>query len=174
MSKKNKITEQFTKKLSKIKIVLTDVDGCLTDSGMFYTEDGLLMKKFNVKDGMAATLLKSSGYITGLISSDASSIGKVRGERLQFNYTIVGTYEKLAAARKICEEQNCTLEEVAFMGDDVNDLELLNEVGVSVAPSDAVKEVKKAVMYVCEKRGGKGAYRELVDMLIAAKKKGKV
>ncbi len=173
MSKKIGKHTDFRKKLAKIKIVLTDVDGCLTDGGMYYTENGLTMKKYNVKDGMGAVLLKSSGYITGLISSDASMIGKIRGEKLQFNYTVIGTYEKLAAAKKICEEQNCTLEAVAFMGDDVNDLELLKEVGVSAAPRDAVEEVKKAAMYVCKRRGGKGAYREFVDMILASTRKEK-
>ncbi len=161
-------------KLKKIKILLTDVDGVLTDEGMYYTEEGLTMKKFNVKDGMGAHLLHDEGFILGLISSDNSLIAKTRGERLLFDYTIVGTYAKLEAAKKICSERNLTLENVAFIGDDVNDLELLASVGFSAAPKNSVQKVKNLVDYVCVKKGGEGAYREIAEMILAANKKSNV
>lgn len=174
MSEKRTKKTSLKKKLQNIKIVLTDVDGVLTDEGMYYTENGMAMKKFNVKDGMGASLLRAAGYTLGLITSDKSLIAKARGERLLFEFIILGTYEKLAAAKQICEEKNCTLENIAFIGDDVNDLEILREVGFAAAPKNAMPEIKKVVDYVCAKKGGDGAYREIAELLLTHKPKPKI
>lgn len=153
-------------KLKSIKIFLTDVDGVLTDGGMYYTTDGLHMKKFYVRDGMGSGLLKKAGILTGLISSDKSTIGQVRAERLQFDYIYIGLWEKPAALEEICTKAGVTYNEVAFIGDDVNDLEILKLVGFSAAPADADAQVRSIVDYVCKNKGGEGAYREVADLIL--------
>lgn len=157
-------------KIKKIKIVLTDVDGVLTDGGMYYTEDGLVMKKFNVKDGMGAVKLREAGFITGLISTDTNPINAVRGERLRMDYVFNGIWEKHKTAKEIAEKEKLTLENVAFLGDDINDLEVMKCVGFSASPSNAVDEVKKTVDYVCERKGGEGAYREFASIFLNLRK----
>ncbi len=152
-------------KIEKIKVVLTDVDGVLTDGGMIYNEDGLFMKRFNVKDGMGAALLKQAGFKVGLISTDVSPIGKIRGERLNFDFVVVGSMDKVKSLDQICAELGIGRENCAFMGDDVNDLQILKSVGFSAAPADAVPEIAEAVDYVCTKNGGQGAYREYADII---------
>ena len=161
------ITSGFENKLRKIKIVLTDVDVVLTDGGMYYTEEGLVMKKFNVKDGMGALLLAKAGYKTGIISTDINPINGIRGERLKMDFIITGTWEKLPAAKEIEASEGCLLENIAFIGDDVNDLEILKEVGFSVAPADADPEIKNIVHYISPLKGGEGIYRELTNMLLS-------
>ena len=154
------------RKLKKIKVFLTDVDGVLTDGGMYYTAEGLAMKKYYVRDGMGSVLLRKAGFEVGLISSDRSPIGQVRGERLLFDYNYIGVPDKCATLDEICKKNNYTYENIAFIGDDVNDLGILKIVGFSAAPHDAAEEVKKIVDYVCKKDGGDGAYREVADLLL--------
>ncbi|MHC1736489.1 MAG: KdsC family phosphatase [Ignavibacteriaceae bacterium] len=161
------ITSELENKLRKIKIVLTDVDGVLTDGGMYYTEEGLVMKKFNVKDGMGSLLLTKAGYKTGIISTDVNPINGIRGERLKMDFIITGTWEKLQAAKEIAASEGCLLENIAFIGDDINDVEILKEVGFSAAPRDAVSEVKSIVHYVSPLKAGEGIYREITGMLLS-------
>ncbi len=171
MSEKSSKKVNLKKKLQKIKVLLTDVDGVLTDEGMYYTENGAAMKRFNVKDGMGASLLRAAGYSLGMITSDVSLINRARGEKMKMEHIVIGSYEKLNEAKKICAERGWTLENVAFIGDDVNDLDLLMEAGFSAAPKNAVPQVKKVVDYICERKGGDGAYREIAEMLLAMKPK---
>lgn len=156
-------------KISKIKIVLTDVDGVLTDGGLYYTEAGQVMKKFNVKDGLGSVVLKKNGYQTGIISSDNVEIIKTRGERLNMDYIYYNSRDKIKSLDEICQKNSCSYENVAFIGDDLNDLEILKVVGFSAAPHDSVEEVLEIVDYICKKEGGKGAYREFVDLIMKDK-----
>ena len=159
------------KKLQKIKAFLTDVDGVLTDGGMYYGADGLVMKRYFVRDGMGSVILQRSGIETGMITSDTSIIGQTRAERLKFDHIYIGVRDKCEALDEICTKQNYTYENIAFIGDDINDVEILKRVGFSAAPADAIDEVKDLVHYVCTKKGGQGAYREVVDMIMKAQKK---
>jgi YrbI family 3-deoxy-D-manno-octulosonate 8-phosphate phosphatase len=158
------------KKLQKIKIFLTDVDGVLTDGGMYYTTEGLVMKKYFVRDGMGSVILQRTGVETGMITSDSSPIGRARAERLKFDHIYIGTRDKCVALDEICAKKNYSHENIAFIGDDINDVEILKRVGFSAAPADAIDEIKKTVDYVCAKKGGQGAYREVVDMIMKAQK----
>jgi len=158
--------KEISSKLKKIKIVLSDIDGVLTDGGMYYTEDGMVMKKFFVKDGMGTTLLKKAGVLTGVISTDVSVINKTRAERLKMDFLHLGVWEKEKTLEEICEQTKLSPENVAFLGDDVNDLQILQKVGFAACPVDAVDEVKKIVHYKCKNKGGKGAYREVVDLIL--------
>lgn len=167
MKKIERVSAELKEKLSKIKILLTDVDGVLTDGGMYYTEEGLVMKRYHVHDGMGASLLKQKGILLGLISTDVSPIGRSRGEKLKFDFIYTGLWDKPSALEEICKKTGYTKENIAFIGDDVNDLGILSLVGFSAAPANAIKPVKKLVNYVCKKSGGEGAYRELADLILS-------
>lgn len=158
--------KEIFSKIKKIKILLTDIDGVLTDGGMFYTEDGMVMKKFFVRDGMGTTLLHKAGLQTGVVSTDVSPIAKTRAERLKMDFVYTGIWEKEKALEEICAQTKLLPENVAFIGDDVNDLSILQKVGFAACPKDASDEVKKFAHYICKKKGGKGAYREIADLLL--------
>jgi YrbI family 3-deoxy-D-manno-octulosonate 8-phosphate phosphatase len=159
------------KKLQKIKAFLTDVDGVLTDGGMYYSAEGLAMKKYFVRDGMGSVILQRAGVETGMITSDSSPIGRARAERLKFDHIYIGIRDKCEALDEICAKKNYTYENIAFIGDDINDVEILKRAGFSAAPADAIDEVKNIVHYVCKQKGGQGAYREVADMIMKAQKK---
>lgn len=158
----------FDSQLKKIKLVITDVDGVLTDSGLYYTKEGLVMKKFNVKDGMGTRRLKEFGFECGIISTDGADLIEARNKRLKMDFLITGTWNKLKKLEEICKEKNLELENVAYLGDDINDLEIINEVGFSAAPSDAVDSILNSVDYVCKRKGGDGVFREFAEIIIAA------
>ena len=158
-------------KISKIKIVLTDIDGVLTDGGLYYTDEGLVMKKFFVRDGMGAVLLKENGLEVGILSSDKSEIATARGKRLNLELVYYGVKDKRQVLDEICFLRNVKMENLAFIGDDVNDIEALKAVGLSACPKDAVESVGSIVDYVCKKEGGRGAFRELADLILKSKKK---
>ena len=158
------------KKLENIKLVITDVDGVLTDGGLYYTKDGLEMKRFNVKDGMATRLLKMNGFECGIISTDGADLIEARNRRLKMDFLITDTWDKLAKLKEICIEKNIELENVAYLGDDINDLEIIKAVGFSASPSDAVDIILNLVDYVCKRKGGDGVYREFAEVIIEAKK----
>lgn len=166
MNSKNK---ELNSILQKIKIVLTDVDGVLTDCGMYYTETGLWMKKFNVRDGMGSSLLRKAGYKVGIITTDKTDIAKVRGEWLNLDYIFYGIDDKKKILEQICLKEKVDFENVSFIGDDVNDLTILESVGFSAAPKDAMAEIKNIVDYVCSKKGGEGAFREYANLILSAK-----
>jgi len=156
-------------KISKIKIVLADVDGVLTDGGLYYSAEGFQMKKFQVKDGLGMVALMKKGYKVGLISSDKSPIAKARADKLKLDFVFYGVENKLDIIEEICEKEKVTKEEIAFMGDDEIDVEVLKNVGLSSCPSDAIKEVKDCVDFISIKAGGFGAFRELSDLILANK-----
>lgn len=153
--------------LSGIKLIITDIDGVWTDGGLYYTASGLTMKKFNVKDGMGVNILRANGIETAIVSGDASDIGMVRGQRLKIELLYNDAQDKKKVLDEICALRNLKYEEVAFIGDDINDLEVIKSVGLSAAPADAVKEVLDSVDYICRHEGGNGAFRELVEMIVA-------
>jgi YrbI family 3-deoxy-D-manno-octulosonate 8-phosphate phosphatase len=160
---------ELKEKLKKIKLVITDVDGVLTDGGLYYTEEGIVMKKFNVKDGIATRRLREFGFECGIISTDGPELIEVRNKRLKMDVVITNSWNKLEKLKEICIEKNLLLENVAYIGDDINDLEIISGVGFSAAPNDAVDSVLNAVDYVCKKNGGNGVFREFAELIISAK-----
>ncbi len=153
----------------QIKLFLTDVDGVLTDAGMYYSENGDELKKFNTHDGMGIQLLKQAGIKTGIITSENTKIVENRARKLQVDYLYQGKREggKLAAAKEICKKEGITLNDVAYIGDDINCLELLSAVGNAFCPADAVAKVKNiANIHVLKLKGGEGAVREAVELLL--------
>ena len=151
-----------------IKILISDVDGVLTDGGLYYSAAGVSFKRFNVKDGMAVKLLREANIKCGVISSDKSEIVKVRAEALKMDYVFIGVWDKKEAAENICNELGLTLNNLAFIGDDVNDIPLLQAAGFSACPSDAVSDVKKITNYVSGISGGNGVFREVAEMILNA------
>ena len=165
--------------MNRIKLFLTDVDGCMTDGGMYYTESGDEFKRFCVYDGMGIVLPRRAGIPGGMLTGENRGKGLNRGKKLgrEYIYTGVGRVvdgvkmTKLDAANQICAELGITLEEVCFVGDDVNDLDLLENVGTAACPSNAVAVVKAVPGIIhLSKKGGDGAIRELCEMILAAKK----
>ena len=152
----------------KIKLFLTDVDGTLTDGGMYYSENGDEMKKFNTRDGMGLQLLRERGLKTGIITSETTKIVENRANKLKVDFLYQGNKDggKIAAAKEICETMGITLEEVAYIGDDINCLNLLENVRLSFCPSDAMDKVKNVVDYISEKKGGEGAVRDCIEYLL--------
>ncbi|MBL1212728.1 MAG: HAD hydrolase family protein [Ignavibacteriae bacterium] len=157
-------------RLKKIKLVITDVDGVLTDNGLYYTAEGLVMKKFHVKDGMGVVLLRRKGIKTAIISTDESSIIKKRAERLKMDFVYTGTWEKDLKMKEICEIMNISEDEAAFIGDDVNDIGIIKAAGITASPADAMPEIKNMVDFVLPQNGGCGAFREFADMILNAQK----
>ncbi len=154
--------------LRDIRLVATDVDGVLTDAGMYYTEAGDELKKFNTRDGMGIKLLQKAGLITAIVTQENTKLVTRRAEKLAIPELHQGVTDKLSRLREIAARLGITLKQVAYIGDDVNDLEALKAVGFSAAPADAIVPILKAVHYVCRKKGGEGAVRELADLILAA------
>lgn len=152
--------------IKKIKLIITDIDGVWTDGGLYYTKEGLVMKKFQVKDGMGVNLAREIGIETAIISGDASEIAVVRGQKLRVELIYTNINNKKGVLDEICQLRNLAYENIAYIGDDVNDLEVLKLAGFSAAPNNAVEAVLASVNYICEKKGGDGAFRELVDYII--------
>jgi YrbI family 3-deoxy-D-manno-octulosonate 8-phosphate phosphatase len=155
-------------KCKKIKLLLSDVDGVLTDGGMYYTEKGEIMKKFNTKDGMGVELLRKNKIDVVLITREKSVIVKKRAKKINVEAHI-GILDKKKILNKICKKYNVKYEETAYIGDDVNDLEIMKQVGFSASPSDAVDKVKKISNYISSLKGGNGVLREIADMIITIK-----
>ncbi len=158
----------------KIKLFLSDVDGVLTDGGMYYSENGDELKKFNTRDGMAFQLLREAGIKTGIITSEDTKIVERRARKLKVDYLYQGKKEggKLAAAMEICEQEGIVLDEVAYVGDDINCFNLLSSVGHPMCPMDATDGIKMIPNILClPAKGGEGAIRSACDLLLGSLRK---
>ena len=156
-------------KIPQIKLFLCDVDGTLTDGGMYYSENGDELKKFNTRDGMGFQLLREAGIKTGIITSENTRIVANRAKKLKVDYLYQGKRDggKISVARSICEEIGISLHEVAYIGDDINCIDLLTQVGISACPSDANEHIKSiSGIHLMKSKGGEGCVREFVDLLI--------
>lgn len=153
----------------KIKLFLSDVDGTLTDASMYYGENGEEFKKFNTHDGKGFELLRKSGIKTGIITSENTRIVKNRAKKLKVDYLYQGLENKgkLNIVKEICKKENISLEEVAYIGDDINCKDLLGNVGLAACPANAVKEIKNMQNIIrLSKSGGDGAVREFAGIIM--------
>ena len=160
------VLNQHSNETKNIKLFLCDVDGTLTDGGMYYSENGDELKKFNTRDGVALAMLREKGIKTGIITSEDTQIVSRRAAKLKVDYLIQGKRDggKLAAAQEICNEMGITLQEVAYVGDDLNCVELLSAVGFAACPADACEQVKQiSNIRLTSKKGGDGVVREVVE-----------
>ena len=160
----------------KIKMLLLDVDGVLTDGSIYYDYEGNEIKKFNVKDGLGLRLLMDSGIKVGIITGRKSKALSARCENLKINkdyiFDGVGLADKKKAFNKILEKTSFKAKEIAYVGDDLPDIPVMEEVGFPIAVADAVKKTKDAAYYICKNKGGKGAVREVCELLLTDLFKG--
>ena len=156
------------KLLSQIRLFATDVDGVLTDAGMYYAESGDEWKKFNTRDGMGIKLLQRAGIITAIVTQERTKLVARRAEKLAIPELHQGVMDKLALVSEMAARHGLTLSQVAYIGDDINDLETLKAVGFSATPADGMPQVAAAVDYICQKKGGEGAVREIIEMILEA------
>lgn len=164
LMKKNGITAP--KEIPEIKMFLTDCDGCLTDGGMYYSEHGDEQKKFNTRDGMGFALLRNKGIVTGIVTSENVDLNKRRAQKLKLDVLEAGCKDKVAAVKALCEKYAISLENVAYIGDDINDLDVIKMVGYGCCPADAMPQVRDVAKYVTNAKGGEGVIREVVEAII--------
>ncbi len=166
--KNNKLAMQ--KRARKIKLLLTDNDGVLTDTGVYYSERGEELKRFSIRDGMGVVRLRELASIeTGIVTGELSGSVKKRADKLKIKELYLGVKSKELLLDKILKKHNLKPENIAYIGDDVNDLQILKLAGFSASPNDAMPNVKKVVDYVCQNKGGYGAFREFAELLISLK-----
>jgi N-acylneuraminate cytidylyltransferase len=153
----------------KVRLLCVDVDGVLTDAGMYYGPDGEVLKKFNTRDGMGLARVRAAGVAVAIISGEDSAIVHARAAKLKIDDVFCGAENKRLAIDELCQRHGLELHEVAFIGDDLNDLPALECVGLACAVADAAEPVQAIAHYVTKRRGGDGAVRELCELLIAAR-----
>jgi 3-deoxy-D-manno-octulosonate 8-phosphate phosphatase (KDO 8-P phosphatase) len=153
-------------RLSQVKLLALDVDGVLTDGGLYYSNSGEELKKFNVKDGQGIKLVIQAGIEVVIISASNSAATLHRSKKLGIKRAFIGIEDKLATLEQICQELNLSLAQVAYVGDDLNDLPILKSVGCPLTVADAIPENKINAVYVTELPGGQGAVREICNLLL--------
>lgn len=149
-----------------IKLILLDVDGTLTDGGIYRSNDGNEMKKFNVKDGYTIVYAQKLNIDFGIITGKVSNLVEIRAKELKIKYLYQGISEKTEILNKIINETGLKKEEIAYMGDDLNDLKIMKSVGLTGAPKDAVSEILEIVDFTSTKNGGEGAVREFIEFIL--------
>ena len=153
----------------QVRLFLCDIDGTLTDGGMYYSEKGDELKKFNTRDGMGIGMLREAGIKTGIITSEDTAIATNRAKKLKIDFLRQGKRDggKLSVAKEICQEMGITLDEVAYIGDDINCVELLSAVGLKACPADACERVKRIPgICIMTRKGGDACVREFIEKVI--------
>lgn len=153
-------------KASKIKAVVFDVDGVMTDGSLTFDENGVEYKTFNAKDGQGIVMLNRAGFVTAIITARENGTVRHRFNNLGMTKLYEGQKNKIAALNAFMEEFNLKPEEIAYMGDDLPDICVLKTVGLACAPADAVCEVLETAEFICKKNGGRGAVREMCDFIL--------
>lgn len=152
--------------MNQIKMLVMDVDGTLTDGKIYYGNDGEVFKAFDVRDGYRLIKCEKYGIITAIITGKSSKIVEGRAKDLKIREVYQGVSDKLEVLKTLTRKYGISFEQVAYIGDDVNDMECMSVCGFSACPADAMEEVKQCVDYVCKNIGGHGAVREMIDLLI--------
>ena len=165
LMKKNGLLLDKDPDTKKIKMFLTDCDGCLIDGGMYYSENGDELKKFNTKDGMGLSNIRNKGVVTGIITGENTKIVERRAEKLHINELHQGVTDKLSVVRELAKKYHVSLEEVAYVGDVVNDIPVMEQVGFPCTVNDANSKVKELAAYISSYNGGDGAIRDIIEHL---------
>ena len=169
MSQTN-LSGEILERAQKVKLLLMDCDGVLTDGRLYFTESGEAMKIFHVRDGQGLALWHKAGFRSGIISGrDAKKILEARATELGMHYIKACSLEKAKDFEDILQDAKVTHDEVAYIGDDVGDKDLLEKVGFPVAVADSISEIDEIVLYKTKAKGGLGAVREVIDLLLKAK-----
>jgi 3-deoxy-D-manno-octulosonate 8-phosphate phosphatase (KDO 8-P phosphatase) len=157
---------QLAERLKSIKLLSLDVDGVLTDGGLYYADDGLSFRKFNVRDGLGIVLLRKAGLHIAIISAGKPASTAIRAKDLGVEYVRMGVQDKLQELTEICESLGVHLNDVIHIGDDLPDLPLMQAVGVPITVADGTDTIKQFAAYITERKGGEGAVREICDILL--------
>lgn len=158
--------DKLCQRAAKIKWFFCDVDGTLTDGCVYYSSEGELLKKFSLRDGTGFFLLKQCDIKTGFITTENSPIVAKRAQKLNVDRYIFGTHRKLEAMKNFCNLEGISLDNIAYIGDEINDIKLLSCCGLGFAVGDADEKVKQSALLICKHKGGDGAFREAVDILL--------
>jgi YrbI family 3-deoxy-D-manno-octulosonate 8-phosphate phosphatase len=161
--------ESIHSRCKKIKLIATDVDGVLTDGGRYYSEKGETIKKFHVRDGMGINILLKNNIKTIIITKENSKITKKWAKDMNVTKVYSNAIKKEFLIKQITEEFSIKPSEIAYIGDDVNDVAIAKKIGLSATPKDGVMSMKKITHYVCALEGGKGSFRELADLVLYEK-----
>jgi N-acylneuraminate cytidylyltransferase len=164
-------TQPLHETLAKIKLLVVDVDGTLTDAGMYWSAEGDQLKKFNTRDAKGLELVRRAGVQVAIITSENSPIVSARASKLGIKHCFIGVESKQQCLAALACQLRIDLDEVAYIGDDVNDLDCLKVAGFSACPSDAFEAVAATVRYVSKYAGGMGAVREICEMICASQAK---
>lgn len=154
----------------KIRLVITDIDGVWTDGGMYYDQTGNELKKFNTSDSFGVLLCHSLKIPIAIITGESTEIVRRRAAKLKIDYLYEGISNKLEVAEDLCNKLNISLNQVAFIGDDIGDYKLLKAVAISGAPKNASSEIRRIVKIKCKKKGGDGAFREFIERIFGKKR----
>ena len=157
---------ELQQRLSQVKLLALDVDGVLTDGGLYYTETGEELKKFNVKDGMGLKLLMQAGIEVAIITNSNSPSVWHRAKKLGISHVFVDIDEKLPILESLCSQLGLTLQQVAYVGDDINDIPILKQVACPLTVADAIKQNQNLAIYTTKATGGNGAVREVCELIL--------
>ena len=163
------LKELYKKNCKNIRLIITDVDGVLTDGGRYYSISGEKLKKFHVRDGMGVNLLLRCDIKTVILTKERSEIVKKWSKDMNVSKIFMGISNKESLLLKICRVFDLRKEEIAFIGDDVNDIEIMKKVGFSATPKDGIRLAQQTAKYICKQEGGKGAFREFADLILSTK-----
>lgn len=152
--------------MSDIKLILTDIDGVWTDGGMYYDQTGNEWKKFHTYDSAGVLFAHRAGVPVGILTGENTLIVKRRAEKLNIDYVFQGVSDKLGTARKLCQKLGISLDSVAYIGDDLNDVELLTHVGMAGVPAGAPEYIRRLATVPLQKHGGEGVFREFVEYIL--------
>lgn len=163
-------TLHLKEKAEKIKVILTDVDGVLTDTGIYYGPQGEALKRYSVRDGMGIERLrKYAGIETIIITGENSATVKSRAEKLKMQEFYLGVKDKTEVLEIIKKKNGFVKDEIAYIGDDSNDYDVIQQCGFTATPNDGMNFIKEVVDYVCETKAGYGAFREFAELILAFK-----
>jgi YrbI family 3-deoxy-D-manno-octulosonate 8-phosphate phosphatase len=166
------LTRALRARFRRVRLLILDVDGVLTDAGMYYAEGGDELKKFNTRDGHGIRMLQEAGIRTAIVTREQTAIVARRAAKLRIDDVHQGILDKLPVVKALCEKHGVRPDEACYVGDDLGDLEAMTFVGLPVAVRDAMRPIKRVARYVTRGRGGEGAVREVCDLVLAARAAG--
>lgn len=149
-----------------IKLILTDIDGVWTDGGMYYDQSGNEWKKFHTYDSAGVLFAHQRNIPVGIVTGEDTEIVRKRAEKLKVDYLYMGVQDKVQVATDLCKQLGISMEEVAFIGDDLNDMDLLEQAGISATPASSPEYVQAKAKMVMSKKGGEGVFREFVEKIL--------
>lgn len=161
---KKKKAQSLNARINKIRLIGLDIDGVLTDGGLYYFENGSQAKKFNVRDGMAIEAFRQAGYEIAILTGEKTSIVTHRAKKLGISHVYIGINNKLPTMQKLASKLQLSLSEIAYIGDEINDLEMMQNIGLAITVTDAYPAVKKISHYICQTKGGEGVLREVYSL----------